>query len=123
MIQQIVPVIQQVSKVYEYEKEPKIIIPPPTIEIIERITPKLINVNRYVERLVDKIVKVPHLLRQTQIQQVKLEQQVAGLNSHTREEIPVEMKVQKELIREVEKEITNTVNRVEQVLEVVTSII
>ncbi len=36
---------------------------PPKIEIIEKIKPYIINVNKYIERIVEKLVEVPYLLR------------------------------------------------------------
>jgi hypothetical protein len=47
-IEKLVPLIQEIPKIYEYEKEPKVVFTPPSIEIVDRIVPKIINVNKYI---------------------------------------------------------------------------
>jgi hypothetical protein len=59
----LVPLIQEIPKIYEYEKEPKVVFTPPSIEIVDRIVPKIISVNKYIEKIVEKLVEVPHFLR------------------------------------------------------------
>ena len=55
-IEKLVPAIQEIPKIYEYEKEPKVVFTPPSVEIVERIVPKIINVNKYIERIVERLV-------------------------------------------------------------------
>lgn len=55
-IEKLVPLIQEIPKIYEFEKEPKVVFTPPTLEIVDRIVPKIINVNKYIEKIVDRLV-------------------------------------------------------------------
>ena len=47
-IEKLVPLIQEIPKIFEFEKEPKVVFTPPSIQIVDRIVPKIINVNKYI---------------------------------------------------------------------------
>jgi hypothetical protein len=40
-----------------------VVFTPPSVEIVDRIVPKIISVNKYIEKIVEKLVEVPHFLR------------------------------------------------------------
>lgn len=40
--------VKEVAKVYEFDKDPKIIETPGKIEIIEKVKPYIVNVNKYI---------------------------------------------------------------------------
>jgi hypothetical protein len=63
MYEQLVPLIFEKAKNYEFNNDYKIIQAPPRIEIIEKVKPYIINVNKYIERIVEKLVEVPYLIR------------------------------------------------------------
>lgn len=45
---------------------------------MERIVPKIINVNKYIERIVERLVEVPHLLKEIEVVKELHERNIPG---------------------------------------------
>ena len=67
--------VEKVEKVVIVEK----------VEIVEKVKPYIVNVNKYIERIVEKLVEVPYLLREANIQDLTKEVCVPGPERHTKE--------------------------------------
>jgi hypothetical protein len=121
-IEKLVPVIQEIPKIYEYEKEPKVVFTPPSIEIVDRIVPKIINVNKYIERIVERLVEVPHFLREIEVVKEMHQKNIPGPEKTTTALKTVDLEVEKELIREKERIVETKVSFIEETLRTVTEI-
>lgn len=119
----LVPIIKELPKIFEFQKDAKIIPAPPRIEVIEKIKPYIVNVNQYIERIVEKLVEVPYLLKETNLQEMVKAQIEMGPERHTKDTEVVELTVERELIREVEQRVVDTVHRIDEVLKTATEII
>jgi hypothetical protein len=111
--EKLIPLIKELPKIFEFQKDAKIIPAPPQIEIIEKIKPYIVNVNNYVERIVEKLVEVPYLLRETSIQELIRYQTEVGPERHTKETEVRDLHIEKELYLEVEKKVIDTVHRID----------
>lgn len=113
MYEQLVPLIFEKAKNYEFNNDYKVVQAPPKIEIIEKVKPYIVNVNKYIERIVEKLVEVPYLIKETNVEELVQETVVPGPERHTKDTEVVEMNVEKELYREVEKKVVETVHRID----------
>lgn len=95
---------------------------PATVEVVDRIVPQIINVNKYIERIVEKLVEVPHLLREIEVVKEMHERNVPGPQNTNTVMKTVDLAMEKEVIREKERVVTERVNSIEQVLQVVSDI-
>lgn len=84
--------------------------------------PKIINVNKYIERIVERLVEVPHLLKEIEIVKEMHERNIPGPEKTSTTLKTVNMEVQKELIREKEKILETKVSFIEETLKTVTEI-
>lgn len=66
---------------------------------------------------------MPYLIKETNVQELVQETVVPGPQRHTKDTEVVEMSVEKELYREVEKKVIDTVHRIDEVLKTATEII
>jgi hypothetical protein len=99
-----------------------VVFTPPSIQIVDRIVPKIINVNKYIERIVEKLVEVPHLMREIEVVKEMHERNIMGPMRTTTNLKTVNLEVEKELIREKEKIVETRVNFIEETLRTVTQI-
>lgn len=105
--------VKEIPKIYEFDRDPKIVEVPQKVEIIEKIKPYIVNVNKYIERIVEKLVEVPYMLKETNLQTLKQENMIPGDKTHTKNTEVVEVNIEKELFIEVEKKVLETVHRID----------
>lgn len=77
-MEQLVALNEEKPKVYEFNNDYKLIPTPPKVEIIEKVKPYIVNVNKYIERIVEKLVEVPYLIKETNLQDLRVENVVPG---------------------------------------------
>ena len=92
----------------------------PQLQVVEKVTPHIINVNKYIERIVEKLIEVPYLLRETQVQDLVRTKPQAGPQRHTVQKDIIQLTAEKELYVEVEKKVVDTVHRIDEVLRTCT---
>ena len=92
-------------------------------EIVEVVKPVIYKINQYIDKIVQKLVEVPILLKEASPVEMVQEQIVPGPGTHTVKEVPREITVQKEIYQEVEKKVVEQVNRIDEVLKVAVDVI
>lgn len=121
-VEKIVPLIYQIPKIFESEKG-VVVTTPGKNEIVEVVKPVIYKINQYIDKIVQKLVEVPILLKEASPVEMVQEQIVPGPGTHTVKEVPREITVQKEIYQEVEKKVVEQVNRIDEVLKVAVDVI
>ena len=94
----------------------------PKIVEIEKVVPQLINVNKYIQNIVEKIVEVPVIMERVK-EVVKENEKVVEMRNEYETVKEVERVVEKAVVMEKFKESVRDVNHIEKVLQIVDRIV
>lgn len=85
---------------------------------MEKIIPQLVNVNKYIEKIVEKIVEIPVIVEQIK-EIVKENEKVIEVKNEYETVKEVERVVEKTVVMEKFKEVVRNINHIEKVLQVI----
>ena len=80
--EKLVPLVKEIPRVFEFEI-PKTI-PLESKEIVEVVKPYIVNINKYIEKIREKIIEVPYLLKEAEIQEMRDESPQIQPHRHTK---------------------------------------